>query len=184
GRARMWRLSRTVSDGRIWRSGGTKPIPKGAGRKMGSPSSRVSPSHTSPRCSVVCPITVPRSVLLPTPFRPITLMLSPGSRASVRSSSTTVSPYPAEAWRSASASAAMGLAQVDRAHLRVCRDLVGSAAGEHGPAHEDRDLFREAEDEIHVVLDDQHADVRGQFPDGVEDDVALGARHARGRLVE
>src|SRR5262249_20551694 len=118
------------------------------------------------------------------PFRPITLMLSPGSRASVMSSSTTVSPYPAETWRSASASAAMRLAQVDRAHLRVRRDLVGSTAGEHGSAHEDRDLFREAEGGIHVGSEDKHADVRGQSPDGVEDDVARGARHARGRLVE
>ena len=34
------------------------------------------------------------------------------------------------------------------------------------------------------MVDDEHADVPGQPVDGVEDDVALGARHAGRRLVE
>ena len=42
----------------------------------------------------------------------------------------------------------------------------------------------EAEHNVHVVLDDEHADVLGQRLDGVENDVALGAGHAGGGLVE
>ena len=37
-------------------------------------------------------MTVASSVVLPTPLRPITLMLSPGASARLMSSSTTVSP--------------------------------------------------------------------------------------------
>ena len=63
---------------------------------------------------------------------------------------------------------------------RTARD----AAREHRPVHQHRDPGREPEHEIHVVVDDQDADVGGQGVERVEDDVALGARHAGGRLVE
>ena len=43
---------------------------------------------------------------------------------------------------------------------------------------------REAEHEVHVVVDDQHADVLRQRRHRVEDDVAFRARHAGGGLVE
>src|SRR5262245_38465974 len=133
---------------------------------------------------------VPSSVLFPTPLRPMTLMHSPGATVRLRSSSTTVSPYPAVTARSSRApGAAIALpaplaAEIDGAHLGVGRDLPGRSAGEDGSAHHHRDLPGKAEDEIHVVVDDEDADGLRKPIEGVEDDVALGAGHAGRGLVE
>src|SRR5580765_4085014 len=184
GRAATSRFSRTVSEGNISRSWGTKPRPLRARRKTGTRSTRCPPSITSPLCGVVCPITVASSVLLPTPFRPMTLMQSPRSRARLTSSSTTVSPYPAMTCRSSSALAMGGLPEVDRSHVGIGPDLAWASAGEHRSVHQHGDLRSESEHEGHVVIDDEHADVPGQAVDGVEDDVALRAGHAGRGLVE
>ena len=77
-----------------------------------------------------------------------------------------------------------GLPEIDRANVRVGADLLRRALGEHRAAHQHGDLLGEAEHQVHVVIDDQHADAFRQRVDGVEDDVALGARHAGRRLVE
>ena len=58
------------------------------------------------------------------------------------------------------------------------------ALGEDDAFHHDGDALGEAKDHVHVVLDDEHADVLGQGPDRVENDVALGAGYAGGGLVE
>ena len=50
--------------------------------------------------------------------------------------------------------------------------------------HHHGDALGETEHDVHVVLDDEHADMLGQRLDGVEDDVAFGAGHAGGGLVE
>ena len=77
-----------------------------------------------------------------------------------------------------------GLPEIDRAHVGVGANLLRRAFGEDRAAHQHGDALGEAEHEVHVVLDDEHGDVLRQRVDGVEDDVALGARHAGGRLVE
>src|SRR5437773_3211572 len=86
--------------------------------------------------------------------------------------------------RSASASATGDLAEIDGPDVGVGPDLPGTPGGEHGAAHQHRDPLREAEHEIHVVIDDEHGDLPREPLDGVEDDVALRAGHAGGGLVE
>src|SRR5579872_1509267 len=196
GRAAMSRFSRTDSDGKISRSCGTKPMPANARRKHGTPLSLWPSSVTSPACSVVWPMTVDSSVVLPTPFLPITLMHSPGARLSSMSSITTVSPYPAETPCRRSALAMMGhlmrplvrplagLTEIDFAHPLIGFDLARRSLGEYGAADHHSDPVGETEHHIHVVLDDQHGDVLRQLIDGIEDDVAFGARYAGGRFVE
>ena len=44
--------------------------------------------------------------------------------------------------------------------------------------------LREPENDVHVVLDDQHRDIRVERGHHIEDEMALRRRHAGGRLVE
>src|SRR5687768_8003902 len=101
-------------------------------------------------------MTVARSVVLPTPFLPSTASAPRSGRARSTSSRTTVSPYPARTLDSSS----MRFAQIHIVHALVARDLFGRALGQHDPLHEHGDAPREAEHELHVVLDDQDGDVR------------------------
>src|SRR5947208_9062473 len=80
--------------------------------------------------------------------------------------------------------AAVILAQIDRPHLRVRRDLLWRALRQHGARYEDGDALGEAEHDVHIVLDDQHGDLRIEPADNIEDQVALGRRYASGRFVE
>src|SRR5262245_47342605 len=76
------------------------------------------------------------------------------------------------------------LAEIDGPDVGVGGDLSGTPGGEAGAAHHHGDLFREPEHQVHVVIDDEHADVPGQAVERVEDDVALRAGYARRGLVE
>src|SRR5438445_12918656 len=137
----------------------------------------------SPAWKVVCPMMVASSVVLPTPLRPSTASEPRSGTSSATSSRITVSPYPARSPCRRSASG-MRLAQVDVAHAPVGGDLVGPAFDQHLPLHEHRDASREAEHEIHVVLDDQDGDVARQRAEDLEDAAGVVRRHAGGRLVE
>src|SRR5256885_2862062 len=87
--------------------------------------------------------------------------------------------------RTASRSATCRLvAEVDLAHPRVRGDLLRRALGENAPRGEDGDPLGEAEDQIHVVLDDEDAPRAGQRGDAAEDLAALAGRDPRRRLVE
>src|SRR5262249_25444300 len=121
------------------------------------------PARTiSPACSTVCPMIVANKVLLPTPLRPMTLMHSP--RASVRliCSITTVSPYPAETCCNSRASATVGLTQIDRADLRIVFDFARRSFGKKRTTDHDGDTLGEAENEVHVVFDNQYGDMLRQ----------------------
>src|SRR5688572_26196555 len=102
---------------------------------------------------------VARSVVFPTPFLPSTASDPRSGSSRSTSSSTTVSPYPARTL----ARLSMSLAQVDVVHALVARDLVRRALDQHRALHQHRDAVGEAEDQLHVVLDDQDRDVRGQL---------------------
>ena len=78
----------------------------------------------------------------------------------------------------------VALAEIDLAHARVGGDLRRRALDQYCALDQHGDAPREAEDEIHVVLDDQHGDVARELRDDVEDDGAFGRRHARRRLVQ
>src|SRR6185312_17023121 len=131
-------------------------------------------SSIRPPCSVVWPMTVASSVDLPTPLRPMIDTVSPTASFSRISSSTTVSPYPARTSSSWSASSGMSvlLPEIDLSHLCIVADLLGRALREHRAGDEHRDLLREAEDDVHVVLDDQHGDVRIEGGHDVKDQMA------------
>src|SRR5215475_8379582 len=151
-------------------------------------------SNTRPPCSVVCPMMVASSVVLPTPLRPMIDTVSLAPSAKRISSSTTVSPYPARTLSRSSAPSAMMhsltaavmafLAEIDRSDLLVIHDLVGSALRAHGALHQDSDLFGKTKNDVHVVLDDQHCDVGIERGDHVEDKMTFRGRHAGRWLVE
>src|SRR5690242_11576593 len=105
---------------------------------------------------------VASSVVLPTPLRPRTASEPRSGRAKLTSSRIVVSPYPARTPVSFSTSG-MRLAQVDVAHAPVGGDLVRRALEQHLALHQHGDALREAEYQVHVVLDDQHRDLGGEL---------------------
>src|SRR5690349_16981156 len=76
------------------------------------------------------------------------------------------------------------LAEIDLMNALVRADLVGRALDEHLALYEDGDALREAEHEVHVVLDDENRDLPGQSIQYFEDAVRLERRHPGSRLVE
>src|SRR5579859_1895908 len=125
-------------------------------------------ARMAPAWNVVWPMMVASSVVLPTPFLPSTAREPRSGTWSATSSRMTVSPYPARRPERCRASA-MRLAQIDIAHAAIGRDLVGPAFDQHLPLHEHRDAIREAEYEIHVVLDDEDGDIARQRAEHFED---------------
>src|SRR5262249_24368554 len=132
---------------------------------------------TAPRLIRVKPMTVRRSVDLPTPLRPRMARLPPSDTASVMPSSTTASPYPARTFSSASSASAMACpTQIDVAHARVGRDFPRRALYQDAAAHHDDDTMRKTKYDIHVMLDEQHGDVAGKIGDDAEQLAALAHR--------
>src|SRR5882672_3614887 len=75
--------------------------------------------------------------------------------------------------------------QVGVHHRRVRADLVGQAVGDLRAEVEDDDTLRERQQEMHVVLDEQHGDATcGDAPDDLREPRALRRRQARRGLVE
>src|SRR5204862_399547 len=63
----------------------------------------------------------------------------------------------------------MRLAQVDVAHAAIGCDLVRAAFDQHLALHQHGDAIREAEYDVHVVLDDEDGDIAGQRAEHCED---------------
>src|SRR4029079_2400482 len=82
------------------------------------------------------------------------------------------------------ASAMTFLTEIDRLHLLVVHDLIGRALREDRPLHQHGDFLCEAENDIHVVLEDQARSGLVKRSLRVEEEMALRRRHARRRLVE
>src|SRR5687767_3546751 len=139
-----------------------------------------------PEWNVVWPMMVERSVVLPTPLRP--RMASAPRSGSSRSISSriTVAPYPARTRdRERSGRLSMlRLAQVDVVHALVAGDLLRRPFHQHLALHQHRDAPREAEHQVHVVLDDEDGDVLRQLVEVVEDLGGIFRRHAGRGLVE
>src|SRR5882672_2559640 len=102
---------------------------------------------------------VASSVVLPTPLRPRTESDPRSGRAKPISSITTVSPYPARTSLRVSASAMTLLPEVDLVHALVAPDFIGRALDQHLALDEHGDAPREAEHQVHVVLDDEDRDL-------------------------
>src|SRR6266516_1944951 len=128
---------------------------------------------------------VARSVVFPTPFRPSTASAPRSGSSNATSSRTTVSPYPARTSRRRSALYDMALLpEIDLMHASVLGELLRRHLDQHCALHQHGDALREAEHEVHVVLDDQDGDVPGQIVEHLEDAVRFDRGDARGRLVE
>src|SRR3954462_2753464 len=78
----------------------------------------------------------------------------------------------------------MCFTEIDRAHPRVAGDVLRRAFDQNLSLHEHGDALREAEDKVHVVLDDQDRNVGGQGSEHVQNATRVLARHAGRRLVE
>src|SRR5205823_7185436 len=138
----------------------------------------------SPAWKVVCPMMVASSVVLPTPLRPSTASEPRSGTSSATSSRITVSPYPARKPVRRSASGMRRLAEVNVAHAPICSNLLGPPLDQDLALHQHGDALREAEHEVHVVLDDQDRDVAGQGGEHLEDAPRVLRRHAGRRLVQ
>src|SRR3982074_1358223 len=102
------------------------------------------------------------SVVLPMPLRPSSASDSPSASVREISDSTIASPYPALRRSIARSSGIEGLAEIDRLDSRIARHRVGLALDEERAVDQHRDAGREGEDDVHVVLDQQHGNVLGQ----------------------
>ena len=67
-----------------------------------------------------------------------------------------------------------GLAEIDVAHTRIGRDLLRRALGQQRAGDEDGNAIGEAKDEVHVVFDQQHADLLRQRRHARQNVLALG----------
>src|SRR2546430_2070226 len=176
------RCSSTLRPAKIMRPWGTYPRPRRArscagNRDRSSPSRRIVPDVT--RRS---PMIAFRSVVLPTPLRPMMETISPASTRRLGPIRAGVLPY--STWMSATDSIVDPLAQVDVADALVALDLLHRALGEDLALMHDRHPARDHPDEVHVVLD--HDD-RGRLVEPPEEPdrlLHLFHRHAGRRLVE
>src|SRR3954465_11137957 len=121
-----------------------------------------------PAWKLVWPMMVDMSVVLPTPLRRRTGGEPRSGSVSAMSSRMTVSPYPARRPEMRNASG-MRLTEVDGAHARVAGDILRRGFDQNLALHEHGDAAREAEHEVHVVLDDQDGDVGRQRGEHIED---------------
>src|SRR5258708_4230566 len=138
----------------------------------------------SPECSVVWPMIVASSVVLPTPLRPRMARVPFSRTERPISSRTTVSPYPAFKLSIFNKSGMLLFTEVHLAHTLVGADFLRRSLHQHRARREHRDAPGETEHEVHVVLDDQDRDVPRHRIEHLQDAVGLRGRHAGRRLVE
>src|SRR5579862_8554861 len=100
------------------------------------------------------------SVVLPVPLRPSRARHLLWPRTKLTSLTMIAPPYPARN-RSIRRSSPMmaGASQVDGLDARIVGDFVGAAFYQQGTVDEHRHAGGEAEDQVHVVLDQQHRDI-------------------------
>jgi hypothetical protein len=78
----------------------------------------------------------------------------------------------------------MGPSQVQVVHERVAADLGGCPLDDHGSVVHHRDPLGHGEGDIHVVFDQQHGHIRVEGQQQRGQQLPLGARQTRRRLVE
>src|SRR6266853_364915 len=72
------------------------------------------------------------------------------------------------------------LPEIDLVHALVPGDLLRRPLDQHFALHQNGDALREAEHQIHVVLDDQDRDVLGELVEHLQDAMRFQRRHVRG----
>src|ERR1043166_3203413 len=158
-----------------------------------------SPSHSiRPLCAFKSPEIARNVVDLPAPFAPINVTMSPFPTRNETSCSAVIVPYETE--RSFSSSTAIRplcfhwalavflrfLAQIRLDHLRICPDLLGCAFRDLDSVIENEDPHAESHHHLHVVLDQQHGDLKFLFHelDQLHQLLFLARIHSGGRLVQ
>src|SRR5689334_4988786 len=180
----MSRFSWTVMPGKMPRPSGAWQIPRttrrsARSREMSSPSKVIVPvdSGRMPEMTRIV-------VVLPAPFAPMRVTISPSSTVSEISESASMRPYCVETPVSSS-SAIVGNPQVGRDHGGVVADLGRLAVGDLLPELQHHDAVGHPHDEPHVVLDEQHGvAVVADAPDQAHQVVLLGRVEPGCRLVE
>src|SRR5260370_31777335 len=154
----MRRLSSTDRAGKMPRPSGTSEMPRRATRSprmrvMSRPSKLTFPDDGRSR-----PPTARSSVVLPAPLGPSRATISPASTCSEASTTAAIWPY---CTRSRSTCSSMLDLRTDIGghHLGIAAHRVGRAARDHATEVEHVDVVAQAEDEVDVVLDHQHAEV-------------------------
>ena len=78
----------------------------------------------------------------------------------------------------------MAASEIKLLHFGIGLDLLRRAFLEDAAIVHHRHALDDAQRDVHVVLDDDVADMRGQRGQDLDQLAALGRRQARGRLVE
>src|SRR6185295_6874224 len=151
--AKAARFSRTDRLGKIWRPSGTSAIPmlamrSGAARSMRSPRKEIDPARVRVR-----PMIERIAVVLPMPLRPSSDTVSPWFTRRENPNRTWLAPYAVSSSRTSSSKL---VSKIGAAHVLVGADLGRSAACDDPAVHQHGDPVGEAEDRVHVVLDQQH----------------------------
>ena len=109
--------------------------------------------------------------------------VSPGATSSGHPPARPSRHSPHARCRSSSSAMPVLLAEIDFAHAFVGARFAGRALREHRACNQNRNLFGETEDDVHVVLDDQHRDVGIEARNHIEDEMAFAttARPPRAR---
>src|SRR5439155_16858102 len=117
-------------------------------------------------------------VVLPMPFLPISVTISPGAIASDTPWRMRLDPYPASIPSTSSSSAInrrllLGDAEVGFAHLYVRPDRLRYVASDDAAIDENRDAIGERKDRIHVVLDQENCEIALELPQHADHDGRL-----------
>src|SRR4051794_40387342 len=144
------------------RNGGNAP--------MSRPSKRIEPAVAGVR-----PMIERTVVVLPMPFRPIRVTISPADTASDMPNSTWLSPYRvsmASTARRCSAMSNLLFAKIRAANLGVGADFSGFTRGDDAAIDQHGDAIGEREHRLHVVLDQEDRQLALEL--------AQNADHSRG----
>src|SRR3954454_11098599 len=107
-------------------------------------------------------------VVLPTPLRPSTARISPAGSSNEISVMTWVAPQPALTRSQTSeviplllpVSSMVAMPQIDIPNKAVRCDVLRRSFDNDLPRHQDADPLRKSRNQFHIVLDEQHRDIR------------------------
>src|ERR1017187_10516698 len=185
----MRRFSRTVSDANTSRSWGSYAIPRRARASAGSAATSTPPCQMCPPRAATRPARVFSSVLLPDPFGPTTVTISPAPAEILTSLTTTDGPKPATIDSARTSGSGRSLAtstsEVGIDDLLVGLELRHGALGEHRAARHHHHGLAELLDQAELVLDHEHRHpLSPQFHEPVGDRQRERRADAGHRLVQ
>src|SRR6185503_10594912 len=148
------RLCSTLSSGNTLRPCGTYVMPSSSRRRgssfvMSRPANAMWPCRTASS-----PNTALKTVDLPAPLGPMTVVIAPRAACRLVPLRTVRPPYPATTSSSTRMGVANSVSKICLDDLRVAPDLVRRALGDDAALGEHQDAGAQRHDEFHVVLDD------------------------------